>query len=85
MATATLTSKGQITLPKVIRERLGLGTGDRVAFLERSDGTVVLEAETLDLSSLRGSIRPRVRGVSVQDMDAAVRSAIARRYARKRR
>ena len=34
MATATLTSKGQITLPRVVREKLGVSAGDRVEFVE---------------------------------------------------
>ena len=46
MASAALTSKGQITLPKLIRKRLGVGPGDRVAVRERDDGVVVGEAET---------------------------------------
>ena len=83
MPSATLTSKGQITLPKLIRERLGLTTGDRVAFRERPDGSVVLEPETVDLASLRGRIRPSVCGVSIDDMSAGVKRAIARRYRRK--
>lgn len=42
MATATLTSKGQITLPKVVRETLRLKVGDRLDFRIEDDGTVVL-------------------------------------------
>ena len=85
MPTATITSKGQITLPKEIRARLRLGEGDRVAFRERPDGSIVLEPETLDVLSLEGRIRPRVRGVTLEDMDAAVRRAVTRRGANKRR
>jgi antitoxin PrlF len=76
---ATLTSKGQITLPKAIRTRLGVKPGDRVAFREHSDGTIVVEAETVDLMQLRGSIRPPVKGVTVEAMKAAVRRAATRR------
>ncbi len=60
MPSAKLTSKGQITLPKVIRTQLGLREGDRVTFLQRADGSVVLEAETVDLRSLRSSVNPHV-------------------------
>lgn len=81
MPAATVTSKGQITLPKEIRVRLRLEEGDRVAFRERPDGSIVLEPETLDLLSLEGRIRPRVRGVSLDDMDAAVRRAVTKRSA----
>jgi antitoxin PrlF len=85
MPAATITSKGQLTLPKQIRDRLGVGVGDRVAFRERPDGTVVLEPETLDLLSLKGTVRPRARGVSLEDMDAAIRRAVTRRHRRQRR
>ena len=85
MSTATITSKGQITLPKKIRDRLGVQEGDRIAFRESPDGAIVIEPETVDLLSLRGCLRPRVRGVSIEDMDAAVRRAASRRSARDRR
>ncbi len=42
MPTATLTSKGQITLPKSVRDRLGLGWGDRIEFIAADSGSVVL-------------------------------------------
>jgi antitoxin PrlF len=78
MASATITSKGQITLPKPIRDRLRVKPGDRVTFREQADGTVTVEADTVDLRELRGSIRPRVRGVSVEEMSAAIRQGAAR-------
>ncbi|GMV14927.1 MAG: hypothetical protein AMXMBFR56_31510 [Polyangiaceae bacterium] len=61
--------------------RLRLEEGDRVAFRERPDGSIVLEPETLDLLSLEGRIRPRVRGLSLDHMDAAVRRAVTKRRA----
>ena len=73
MSRSTITGKGQITLPKVVREALGVSYGDRVAFHISEDGTVTLEAETVDLRSLRGAIKPAVRGVTLEDMDEAIR------------
>lgn len=73
MATATITSKGQITLPKQIRERLGVKTGDRIAFRERSDGSIMVEADTVDLLDLFGMLKPRRRGITLKDMEAAIR------------
>lgn len=75
MTVATLTSQGQLTLPKAIRDLLGLKPGDRVAFRVREDHTVVVEPETLDLRSLRGALKPRRRGVTLEQMAKAVRSA----------
>jgi antitoxin PrlF len=69
-----VTSKGQITIPKAIRDALALETGDRVAFRLREDGVVEMEPETVDLLSLCGMIKPKVRGVSVEQMNQAIRS-----------
>jgi antitoxin PrlF len=68
-----ITSKGQITLPKAVREALGVEAGDRVSFRIGDDGVVVLEAETVDLTVLRGSVRARRRGVTVERMAEVVR------------
>jgi antitoxin PrlF len=76
---ATVTSKGQITLPKRIRQRLGVKPGDRVSFRERADGSIVVEADTVDLLSLKGMLRPRRRGVSLQQMDEAIARGAAGR------
>jgi len=72
MPRAKLTSKGQITIPKPVRDALGINPGDRVNFRVREDGTITVEAETVDLRSLRGVLRPGVRGVSIDDMNAAI-------------
>ncbi len=73
MPTATLTSKGQVTIPKEVRDRLGLDTGARLAFRVRDDGIVELSPENVDLMSLYGTVKPPVRGVSVEDMKATAR------------
>jgi antitoxin PrlF len=73
MPSASVTSKGQITLPKEVREALGVRTGDRVAFRAGSDGRYVIEAETLDLWAIKGAIKPRRQGVTIEDMKRAVR------------
>ena len=73
MPRATITGKGQITLPRAVREVLGVGYGDRVAFHIHEDGTVTIEAETVDLRALRGVIKSDVKGVTIEDMDAAIR------------
>jgi len=85
MPAATLTSKGQITVPKEVRDALGLKTGDRLGFRIKEDGSVVLLAETVDLADLRGAIRPRVRGVSVEDMQSAIHKAVKVRARKSRK
>jgi len=79
MSSAIITSKGQITVPKSVRDALGVEAGDRLTFRTRDDGVIEIEPETLDLLSLCGTIQPAVRGVSVENMDAAIRTAGTRR------
>ena len=72
MALATLTSKGQLTIPKKLRARLGLEAGDRVIFRLRTDGVVEMIPEQGDLLSLQGVLKPKKRGVTLADMDDAI-------------
>ncbi len=65
----TMTSKGQVTVPKEIRDRLGLKSGDKMAFTMLSDGTVVMRPKTRRLSDLAGSLtRPGQPSVAVESM-----------------
>jgi len=73
MPTATVTSKGRITVPKAIRDHLGITAGDRVSFHVGSEGKVVVEPETTDLRSLRGMLKGRDRRVSLTTMELAIR------------
>lgn len=78
MATATVTSKGQITIPKEVRDALGLESGDRVEFVASAPGVYEILAASKDVRELKGMIaRPR-KPVSVEDM----RKAVARRAGR---
>jgi len=79
MPAATLTSKGQLTLPKKIRDLLRLRTGDAVEFVIGADGDVHVRAGNVDVSALRGSLRrPGRRPVSVERMNAVIRKAAGR-------
>jgi AbrB family looped-hinge helix DNA binding protein len=80
MPSASLSSKRQVTVPKVIRDQLKLKTGDRLDFIVEGD-KVVLQAGTRDLRSLRGILhRPGRKAISLNEMDAA----IARFHGRRR-
>ncbi len=79
MTVATLTAAGQIDLPKEIRDRWRLRTGDRVALRLRGDGVVEMEPDRAELMSLCGSIKPEVRGVTIDDMNEAIREAAGER------
>jgi AbrB family looped-hinge helix DNA binding protein len=77
MATATLTSKGQITIPAEVREALRVDAGDRVEFVQIAPGRYEFIAATQPVTALKGMFgRPR-KSVSIDEMN----SAIARRGA----
>jgi AbrB family looped-hinge helix DNA binding protein len=69
MIMSRMTSKGQTTIPKEIRERLGLKPGDRVAFILRGNEAVLYPVKG-SLLDLRGSLKPRQRPEDVDFIDA---------------
>jgi AbrB family looped-hinge helix DNA binding protein len=74
MPTATLSSKGQLVIPKAIRERLGLHPGDALDFLVQDNGDVVLRPAVEHVQSLKGLLhKPGRRPVSVEAMKRAIR------------
>jgi antitoxin PrlF len=75
--TATVTSKGQITLPKEIRDALSVHPGDRVMFWRNAQGQVVVEAETRSLMSLKGVLKGKRKGVTVEEMNEAIAQGVA--------
>jgi antitoxin PrlF len=82
---SAITVKGQATIPKAIREHLGLKPGDRVKFFVHPDGSVVLLPK-LPASALRGIVKPRRGRVTIDDMTEAVLAGASERTpARKRR
>lgn len=74
MSEATLSSKGQITVPVDIRRSLGLVAKDRVTFTPMPDGTVVLRAKTKSIRDLRGMLAP-APGTSVSNEEMSFGSA----------
>jgi antitoxin PrlF len=70
---STVTSKGQITIPKEIRDRLRLETGHQVEFQVDRKGQVVMRPRNRDFHTLKGMIRSRRRTpVSVEEMNEAI-------------
>ncbi len=70
---SAITTKGQMTIPKAIRQHLGLKPGDRVKFFLRDDGSVVLLPK-LPASVLRGMVKPRHPQVTIEDMTESAAS-----------
>ncbi len=74
MAISLVTSKGQTTIPKKIREHLHLKPGDKVDFVIEDNGRVLLEPSTLDIRELKGILhRPGMKAVSTGEMKDAIR------------
>ncbi len=78
MTTAVVTSKGQITIPKPVRDGLGVESGDRVEFVELERGVYTVVAATRDIRDLKGVIPKPAKPVSVEDMNKAVRQHAVR-------
>jgi len=78
MPSAVLSSKGQVTLPKEVREALGVATGDRIEFVETGKGVFEVIAASKDVRELKGIIPRPQKPVSVEEM----RLAVARRAGR---
>lgn len=84
MSTATLTSKGQMTLPKDVRDDLGLKPGDKIDVVKEGK-RYVLKPRTvraIDLAGILGK-PPAEKGLPVEEMDEAVAQVVAERFERK--
>lgn len=80
MTTATVTSKGQITIPVEVRQALAVEAGDRVEFVQIEPGRFELVAATQSVQELKGMFGKPRKAVSVADMNKAIaaRGASAR-------
>ena len=73
MLRSTITTKGQITIPKDIRNILNVGKGDRVEFFVNTDGSVTIFPVTTDITALKGLVPKPKKHVSLGDMKNAIR------------
>jgi AbrB family looped-hinge helix DNA binding protein len=71
MATV-ITSKGQVTIPKPVRDKLNLRAGDRLDFVVERDGTARLVPLTASIKELKGLLPKPKRKLSLEDMDKAI-------------
>lgn len=80
---ATITSKGQVTLPKALRDALGLKAGDRILFAPDQPGEYrIKRKKTYTLAEAKGLLPPVGRKISLEEMDEAVARAAAERFLR---
>jgi AbrB family looped-hinge helix DNA binding protein len=74
MANATITTKGQVTIPKEIRDYLKLGTGSKVDFVIDENGEVKLIPLNVAIESLSGMLhRKGMKAATLEEMEAAIR------------
>ncbi len=72
MSAATVTSKGQITIPVDVRLALSVEAGDRVEFVEIRPGRYEVVAATRSVRELKGMFGKPARRVSIEEMNAAI-------------
>ncbi len=82
MTIATMTSKGQITIPAATRSKLQLAPGSKIDFVENEAGEIVLRPVVGDVRRLRGIVKYAGPAVSVEEMDRAIGEAAAERFGR---
>lgn len=79
MAAATITSKGQVTIPVKVRAALGVDAGDRIEFVEVGKGEFNIVAATRSVRELQGMLQRKGRKpVSIEEMNAAIAEGAAR-------
>lgn len=79
---ATLTSKGQITLPKEVRERLRLHSGGKVRFTAEKDGRIVVTGGGRSIRDMFGMLGKPPRSLTLEEIDEVIRQAAVDRFRR---
>ena len=81
MAFATITSKGQVTIPKAVRNSLNLKVGDKLEFILNEEGGLLVRPVSKRIDDVFGKLhRKGMRPVSVEEMDEAVRRRMKDRF-----
>jgi AbrB family looped-hinge helix DNA binding protein len=79
---AKLSSKGQATIPKAVRDRLQIKSGDRFKFFFHPDGVIILPK--ISTARLKGMIPKPTQSVSLQDIDRAIAEGATERFRRRK-
>lgn len=79
---ATLSSKGQATIPKAVRERLQIKPGDRFKFFFHPDGVIILPR--ISTARLKGMIPKPAKPVSLEEMNRAIAKGATERFRRRK-
>lgn len=76
---ATITSKGQVTVPKPIRDKLHLKAGDKVEFMLEEDGNLRVAPVTASVTQLKGMLFKPPAKLSIAEMNEAIATSVARK------
>ena len=79
---ATLSSKGQATIPKAVRDRLQIKPGDRFKFFFHPDGVIILPR--ISTARLKGMVPKPAQPVSLEEMDRAIADGATERFRRRK-
>ena len=79
---ATLSSKGQATIPKAVRDRLHIKAGDRFKFFFHPDGVIILPK--ISTARLKGMIPKPAQPVSLEEIDRAIAKGATERFRRRK-
>ena len=79
---ATLRSKGQATIPKAVRERLQIKSGDRFKFFFHPDGVIILPK--ISTARLKGMIPKPAQSISLEEIDRAIAEGATERFRRRK-
>jgi AbrB family looped-hinge helix DNA binding protein len=82
MPTATMTSKGQITIPIELRKAMGLNAGDKIDFVEFEKGKFRMLPRTASIRDLKGCITKLDHVVTIEEMNQAIHDGAAASYLR---
>jgi antitoxin PrlF len=79
---ATLSTKGQATIPKAVRDRLRIKPGDRFKFFFHPDGVIILPK--ISTARLKGMIPKPAQSVSLEEIDRAIAKGATERFRRRK-
>ncbi len=79
MSTATVTSKGRITIPVAVRTALGIDFGSRIEFVELESGQFMIVPAVIPIQTLKGVLRKPLAPVTIEQMNMAI-TAIYKDY-----
>ena len=82
MKTATVTSKGQVTIPAEIRRKLRLHAGSKIDFIENEAGEMVIRSKTGDIRELFGFLKFDGTPLTIEQMEEAIGKAAAEHFKR---